>query len=366
MTSKAFGLAQLGNAYSDGALSNRNKIINGAMTIDQRNAGAAVTVNAVGSFFPTDRFFGSGQNTDGVFTLQQSATAPAGFVNSVIATVTTADASIGATQYYLFNQYIEGHNTADLKWGTASAKPITLSFWARSSLTGTFGGVISNGGQNRSYPFTYAISAADTWEYKTITIAGDTSGTWLTTNGIGIRLHFDLGVGSTYRGTAGAWAGALYLGATGATDVIGTLSATWYVTGVQLEAGDTATPFEHRSYGAELALCQRYYWRTSTVGGSWAQIGAGVVYSPTGAYAIVRLPCDMRAGPTCSYSGGTGEVQTVAGGVALTSTTATAISEPTPQAFRVDTVFSGGTTGHGCFVRMQHMATNYFDADAEL
>jgi hypothetical protein len=244
---------------SAGPLSNRNKIINGSMTIDQRNAGAAVTVNAVGSFFPTDRFFGTAQAADGVFTLQQSATAPAGFVNSVITTVTTADASIGATQYYLFNQYIEGHNTADLGWGTASAKPITLSFWTRSSLTGTFGGVISNGGQNRSYPFTYAISAADTWEYKTITIAGDTSGTWLTTNGIGIRLHFDLGVGSTYRGTAGAWAGALYLGATGATDVIGTLSATWYVTGVQLEAGDTATPFEHRSFGAELALCQRYF-----------------------------------------------------------------------------------------------------------
>jgi hypothetical protein len=189
-------------------MSNRNKIINGAMTIDQRNAGAAVTVNAVGSFFPTDRFFGTAQAADGVFTLQQSATAPAGFVNSVITTVTTADASIGATQYYLFNQYIEGHNTADLGWGTASAKPITLSFWTRSSLTGTFGGVISNGGQNRSYPFTYAISAADTWEYKTITIAGDTSGTWLTTNGIGMVVYFDRCAGSNYHGTAGAWAAA--------------------------------------------------------------------------------------------------------------------------------------------------------------
>ena len=294
MTSKAFGLAQLGNAYADGALSNRNKIINGAMTIDQRNAGAAVTVNAVGLFFPTDRFFGSGQNTDGVFTLQQSATAPAGFVNSVIATVTTADASIGATQYYLFNQYIEGHNTADLGWGTASAKAITLSFWTRSSLTGTFGGVISNGGQNRSYPFTYAISAADTWEYKTITIAGDTSGTWLTTNGVGIRLHFDLGVGSTYRGTAGAWAGALYLGATGATDVIGTLSATWQITGVQLEAGDTATPFEHRSYGAELALCKRYYQRMAA-----GYEGPALVGNANG--AMGQFLVEMRASPTITW-----------------------------------------------------------------
>jgi hypothetical protein len=326
MTSKAFGLAQLGNAYADGALSNRNKIINGAMTIDQRNAGAAVTVNAVGSFFPTDRFFGSGQNTDGVFTLQQSATAPAGFVNSVIATVTTADASIGATQFYLFNQYIEGHNTADLGWGTASAKAITLSFWARSSLTGTFGGVVSNGGQNRSYPFTYAISATDTWEYKTITIAGDTSGTWLTTNGIGIRLHFDLGVGSTYRGTAGAWAGATYLGATGATDVIGTLNATWYVTGVQLEAGDTATPFEHRSYGAELALCQRYYEISGTFGGVVTGRGTagGAGNAATRAFGFVGndFKVTKRAIPTISIqssqSGTSGQISGYSSGTEYT------------------------------------------------
>ncbi len=244
----------------------RNRIINGDMRIDQRNAGAAITVNSTGTFFPVDRFFGSGQATDGVFTLQQSSTAPSGFVNSVIATVTTADASIGATQFYLFNQYIEGTNVADLAWGTASAKTVTLSFWVRSSLTGTFGGVISNSAQNRSYPFTYTISAANTYEYKTVTIAGDTSGTWLTTTGIGIRLHFDLGVGSTYRGTAGSWAGATYLGATGATNVIGTLNATWYITGVQLEVGSVATPFERIDYGRELQLCLRYYQNSFNVG----------------------------------------------------------------------------------------------------
>jgi hypothetical protein len=247
------------NQFSGGAFSFKNRILNGDMRIDQRNAGAAVTVNASGTFFPVDRFFGTGQATDGVFTLDQNTTAPAGFVNSVVATVTTVDASIGATQFYIFNQYIEGTNVSDLAWGTASAKTVTLSFWTRSSLTGTFGGVISNSAQNRSYPFTYSISVADTWEYKTITIAGDTSGTWLTDTGIGIRLHFDLGVGSTYRGTAGSWAGATYLGATGATDVISTLNATWYITGVQLEVGSVATPFERRPYGTELSLCQRYY-----------------------------------------------------------------------------------------------------------
>jgi len=292
--SKARGLADLGNAYSDGSLSSRNNVINGAMVIDQRNAGAAVTADSTTSKYPVDRFFGTAQAADGVFTLQQSGTVPAGFVNSVVATVTTADASIGATQYYLFNHYIEGHNTADLGWGTASAKPITLSFWTRSSLTGTFGGVIANSGQNRSYPFTYAISAADTWEYKTVTIAGDTSGTWLTTNGIGIRLHFDLGVGSTYRGTAGAWAGALYLGATGATDVISTLNATWYITGVQLEAGDTATPFEHRSYGQELELCQRYYRQMEIRVGClpWAGTSGGFGGEST------QLNPNMRAAPS--------------------------------------------------------------------
>jgi hypothetical protein len=371
MTSKAFGLAQLGNAYADGALSNRNKIINGAMTIDQRNAGAAVTVNAVGLFFPTDRFFGSGQNTDGVFTLQQSATAPAGFVNSVIATVTTADASIGATQYYLFNQYIEGHNTADLGWGTASAKAITLSFWTRSSLTGTFGGVISNGGQNRSYPFTYAISAADTWEYKTITIAGDTSGTWLTTNGIGIRLHFDLGVGSTYRGTAGAWAGATYLGATGATDVIGTLNATCYLTGVQLEAGDTATPFEHRSYGAELALCQRYFQSSFATGTAPAtgllicMYVTGTAYSTANGTGLgTRFPVDMRSTPTMAYypaSPASGSVGTVsiynAGWTNRVASPHTSIS-PTMQAFDIN--------ASGAFTVGPFMCQYNYTANAEL
>jgi hypothetical protein len=269
MTSKARQLADLGgdtanledisSAYSSGALSNRNKIINGAMTIDQRNAGTAVTVNSTGNFYAVDRFFATGQSADGVFTAQQSSAAAAGFNKSLLATVTTADASIGATQQYLVGQAIEGLNVAELGWGSSDAQTVTLSFWVRSSLTGTFGGSLVNSAFNRSYPFSYAISSADTWEYKTITVAGDTSGTWLTTNGVGIRLYFSLGAGSTYVGTAGSWSGSFLVGVTGQTNLIGTLNATWYVTGVQLEAGDTATPFEHRSYGDELALCQRYF-----------------------------------------------------------------------------------------------------------
>jgi hypothetical protein len=232
----------------------RNRIINGGMVIDQRNAGAAVTTNAA---FPVDRF-SVGNTSDGAFSAQQDSSAPAGFVNSVKITTTTADATLTTTQALSFVQRIEGTNIADLGWGSASAKTITISFWVRSSLTGTFGGALRNSAANRSYPFEYSISSADTWEQKSVTISGDTSGTWLTTNGLGINVFFGLGVGPDRSGTAGAWNSNNNLSATGAVSVIGTLNATWYITGVQLEVGSVATPFERRPFGTELALCQRY------------------------------------------------------------------------------------------------------------
>jgi hypothetical protein len=160
---------------------------------------------------------------------------------------------------------VEGFNFADMAWGTASAKTVTLSFWVYSSLTGTFGGVLNNSAGNRSYPFTYTISTANTWEQKTITVAGDTSGTWIgATNGIGLMVRFGLGVGTTYSGTAGSWSGSTFFSATGATSVVGTSGATFYITGVQLEKGSTATSFDYRSYGTELALCQRYFYVRSS------------------------------------------------------------------------------------------------------
>jgi hypothetical protein len=235
----------------------RNRIINGDMRIDQRNAGASVTLDA-GGLYTIDRFRGY-EDTDGAMTAQRVTTAPTGFVNSLQFTTTTADASLSALQYCIMEQVIEGSNISDLGWGTASAQTVTLSFWVRSSLTGTFGGVLKNSAGNRSYPYTYSISAANTWEYKTVTIPGDTSGTWLTDTGIGIRVQFGLGVGSTYSGTAGAWASSNFVSATGAVSVIGTLNATWLLTGAQLEVGSVATPFERRQFGQELDLCQRYF-----------------------------------------------------------------------------------------------------------
>jgi len=235
----------------------KNRIINGAMVIDQRNAGASKSIATGVDSFTLDRWYFNNQ-TDGAFTVQQSSTAPVGFSNSLLLTVTTADSSLAAGQYCFMQQGIEGFNVADLGWGTADAKTITLSFWVRSSLTGTFGGSLRNNNSNRSYPFTYAISSANTFEYKTVTIAGDTTGTWLTTNGSGIQLEMGIGVGSTFSGTANAWAAANYLSATGATNILGTNGATWFISGFQLEVGSSATGFEYRQYGTELDLCRRY------------------------------------------------------------------------------------------------------------
>jgi hypothetical protein len=249
-----------GTGTSTGYYGFKNRIINGAMVLAQRGTSAVtVNSNSGSAFYGVDRFFGQGQATDGVFTMQQSSTAPAGFSNSLVITVTTADASLGATQVYQLVQPIEAYNTNDLAWGTASASAVTLSFWVRSSVIGTFGGSLFNSTAARSYPFTYTISSANTFEYKTVTIAGDTSGTWAGTNGVGIYVIFGLGVGSTYSGTAGVWAGTTYNSATGATNLMATNGATFYITGVQLEKGSTATSFDYRPYGTELALCQRYY-----------------------------------------------------------------------------------------------------------
>jgi hypothetical protein len=274
----------------------KNRIINGDMRIDQRNAGASVTVNSSANFFGVDRWFATGQGTDGVFTVQQSSTAPAGFKNSLLATVTTSDASIGASQIYVLGQRIEGLNVSDLGWGAIGASSVTLSFWVRSSLTGTFGGCVTNE-TGYSYPFTYTISAANTFEQKTVTITGPTAGTWLTTTGVGVVVIFTLGSGSTFSGPPNAWASNVYYGATGQTQIMSTNGATFYITGVQLEVGSVATPFERRDYGRELILCQRYFVKETGYNAKIAsRYGANLVY------LSYTTPVEMRTTPTVANS----------------------------------------------------------------
>jgi hypothetical protein len=260
-------LSQLGSAGVSTAF--KNRIINGAMVIDQRNAGASVTATAISAQTYTIDRWAYQASAASKFTVQQNAgsvTPPVGFVN-YLGMTSSSPYSVGSGDFFFMDQPIEGSNMADLAWGTANAKTITISFWVRSSLTGTFGGALNNNGYSRSYPYTYTINSANTWEQKSITITGCTDGTWITNStGYFLWLTFGLGVGSTYSGTSGSWANSAYFTATGATSVVGTNGATFYITGVQLEVGTTATNFDYRPYGTELALCQRYFQTSYNTG----------------------------------------------------------------------------------------------------
>jgi hypothetical protein len=305
----------------------RNRIINGDMRIDQRNAGAAVTITNDSNIYTVDRWQVV-ESSGCVLSAQQVTDAPSGFVNSHKLTVTTAAGSIGASETGFFQQRIEGTNVSDLAWGTASAKTITVSFWVKSSITGSFSGSIKNGSVNRSYPFSYTISSANTWEQKSVAIPGDTSGTWATDTGIGFSLTFDIGSGSSRRGTASTWASANFDGVTGAASIVTTLNATWQVTGVQLEVGSVATPFERRPYGTELALCQRYFeksYNIETVPNTVTAVGrfgGGGVQGATTANEInagtPRFAVQKRATPTITLfdgNGNSGKVNRVQFGV---------------------------------------------------
>jgi len=342
-------------AYGSNSPSNRNRIINGDMRIDQRNAGASYTqVNGV---YSLDRW--SGNSFDGgaasnKYSVQQSTTAPAGFSNSLLVTSLAATADSG-NDIFNIEQKIEGFNSADLAFGTASAKTITLSFWVRSSLTGTFGGAIKNSARDRAYPFAYTISSANTFEYKTITIAGDTSGTWVgSTNGMGLWLSFGLGVSSSRSDTAGAWAGGDLFSSTGAVRVIGTSGATFYITGVQLEEGSVATPFEHRMYGTELQLCQRYFEIIKKQdSGLETLIGIGFVYSNPNTFLNYRFKATKRAQPTLTLVGTATSFQVLnTSGSWLPGTAVTTMtSNQESSRINIQTSFSGLTTGQAAEAR---------------
>jgi hypothetical protein len=345
----------------------KNRIINGAMVIDQRNAGAAFGTSING--YSLDRWILGQQQSPGKLNGGQnynSITPPSGFSN-YLGVQSQSAYSVGSSDYYAFFQYIEGFNTADLAWGTASAATVTLSFWVRSSLTGTFGGSLRNGSANRSYPFTYTISSANTWEQKSITVAGDTTGTWATNNTTGIGLFLGLGVGSSLSGTAGAWTGANLLSATGATSVVGTNGATFYITGVQLEKGTQATAFDYRPYGYELSLCQRYFQVIAADNGN--PIPAGWHFdsssSIVGDFQLLQV---MRAKPTLAQTATSYRVNSLSLNQTATTTMNLGADETSLFAVRMSVGgFSGGTAPQPATFRIFLSAANsYVALSAEL
>ena len=344
----------------------KNRIINGAMVIDQRNAGAA-TANTINSY-TLDRWKIDQSASTGKLIVQQNAAAvtpPAGFTNYLGVTSQSSYAVLAGDEY-LLTQNIEGYNVSDLDFGKATAKTITISFWVRSSLTGTFGASLGGASNLRFYPFSYTISVANTWEYKTVTIAGDTSGTWLTTNGIGMYLRFGLGVGTTYgSGTANAWTGTYADVPTGSTSVVATNGATFYITGVQLEIGSTATPFERRLYNAEFANCQRYYYKWINNSGSARYNITLQAYSSSGVFGkLFDLPVTMRSQPTATASG-------TFTAISANGTLQTAFSGKTVDSTTTQTIATGGWTGSSGLVAgnctiLEVTNSAYIEVSAEL
>jgi hypothetical protein len=345
----------------------KNRIINGAMVIDQRNAGASVTPASNAYMVDRWQYFSTQASK---FTAQQNAgsvTPPVGFTNYLGMTVASA-VTVGASDTFGIRQHIEGYNVADLGWGTANAKTITISAWVRSSLTGTFGGVLQNSAQDRNYPFTFTISSANTWTQISVTVAGDTSGTWLTTNGAGISVIFNLGSGSTYSGTAGSWSSTLYFAPTGAVSIVGTASATFYITGVQLEVGSSATGFEYRQYTTELQLCQRYLPVLPIAPlGQYLQF-QGSAYSGAYSFFTIPFPVTVRTAPTgMTYTGTIANISVYNGATPIYLIGLILDSANTKSGVLRTQVSSGQTTGYCMnFVSEQSAATQILFTGCEL
>ena len=284
----------------------KNRIINGDMTISQRNGTSSVNANSSTAPYTTDRFNVNVGGSSAVIACQQVSDAPAGFVNSLRLTVSTA-ATPSSGQFLFLRQIIEGVNIADFAWGTANASAVALSFWVKASVAGTYSAFAINSAESRSYVATFTVSATNTWEYKTITIPGDTTGTWLTNNSNGIRLGFDLGSGSDLNGAANTWQSGWKQRTSGTVNWVGTSGATFQVTGVQLEKGSTATSFDYRPYGTEFYLCKRYYEQKDYTSGSFEAICAGTVPS-TGTSTNTTFPftyeVEKRAVPSITLSAG--------------------------------------------------------------
>jgi hypothetical protein len=356
VTSTSGGILGAGNASIM-----KNRIINGAMTISQR-FGTTNTAVGAGAYV-IDRWSNYKQSSTGAYSVQQSsASQVAGFTYSNLITITTASNDTGSTVNSA-QQYIEGNNCGDLGWGTANAKTVTLSFWAKSSLTGNFSVCIQNASFNRSFVSTYSLPTANTWTYCTITITGDTTGTWATDNTAGIGVWFDVGSGDGYAtSSTNSWLASTVFRATGSTKLMATNGATLNITGVQLEVGSSATGFEYRQYTTELCLCQRYYWKNTSVS-AYGNMSIGSADSSTIGIGYAKYPVTMRAVPTVSYS-----TIRIADGTTATAVSSISYNSSTYENMSVAFVASGATfvLGRAVVIQGNNSTTAYIDATAEL
>ena len=347
-------------------MAGRNRIINGDMRIDQRNAGASYS-QSTSAIYGLDRWKGDIDTGTGRWDVQQVSDAPVGFSNSLKVTITTQESQPTSARHQIY-QPIEGYNISDLGFGTANASPITVSFWVKTSVTGIHS--VNVASFDYVYTTSYTVNLADTWEYKTITIPGATAGTWDSTNGGGLYLEFTLGGGTDQIVAANTWYSETSTGIVSDSVYLpATSGATWQITGVQLEAGSVATPFEHRQYGQELALCQRYYQKSydyDTVPGTNTIVGSvtarGDISSTMSNLPLgTRFVVTMRAVPTLvtySKSGTSGAISNL--GTSLGS-----------QQSAVDTDVIGGLGTTGISYVNVVSATGpgvsmHYTADAEL
>jgi hypothetical protein len=348
----------------------RSRIINGGMVIDQRNAGASVT--PTNSQYLLDRWQAA-LTAASKFSVQQNAgsvTPPVGF-SKYLGVTSLSSYSVAAGDLFVIQQKIEGFNTADLMWGTANAKTVTLSFQVYSSLTGTFSGSIYNEtGTRRYYPFTYTVNSANTWSQISVVVTGSLDGTWTTDNSSGLVVGFSLGVGSTYGGQpANAWTGSSSFGVSSATSVVGTNGATFYITGVQLEVGTQATSFEYRQYTTELQLCQRYCIKYNA-GGVYQRYGGGLNDTTTTNFSTINLAVEMRTAPTLTTTGTASNYAIYHGTTTLTTLSAvptiTTVATSSKIVTLGSTVSSGLTAGSFGQLLSNDNTTSYLLFSAEL
>ena len=341
-----------------------NRIINGAMTIDQRNAGAAVTVTGT-TKFAADRFGLVRDTGAATCTGQQSSTVPNGEFTKSLLWTTTTGATAGVDDDCIIRQYVEGFNFANLGFGTATAQNFTLSFWVRSSVTGTYGVSFANSAADRCYMATYSITVANTWEFKTITVVGDTTGTWVPDAGLGLRIFWDMGSGTSRSiAASSAWGSSYGTGLTGGVKIAANTGATFYITGVQLEAGSTASSFAHENYSDTLQKCLRFYEQIAKDGNNETLIGNGFGYANgTLVFQYYKYNVQKRVIPTLSYTGAAvSNIQCLNGSGFWNQATNLQFT-PNRIGTRLLITITGVSTNNACETRIESSLVVHIDAE---